>query len=642
MEISSNSTGKVTIFITSSSGEVYRISSQELTNNTFVLSSSIIGTLNADTYTINVTQEEGTNHNAVTTATTKALTIAKVNVSQLVASTITAPTYTGEALTPSVTFTYAEKAVSTSEYTLAYSNNVNAGTNTGIITVTGNNINFTGEATINFSIAKANISSTTIADIPEQSFNGDEVKPTLTITYNGKTLVENTDYSLTYSNNTSIGTGTVVIEGLTNFTGTTTKTFAIKQGLENATFSTIADATYNKGAHTPTPTVTLGGTTLVKDTDYTISYSNNTNAGTATVTITGKGNYTGTASTTFTINPIILDESQITKPTIPSYLEGSQATYQGGYAKDENNNEILGKWIVEDSTKKTFPTGEKETYAHYLSLDFVSNDGNYVYYCQVQTTMLAVAYINTTYYGTIEKALVASSNSTVYVIVGRNPIIRSTCEIKEGTTLILPYSSDGSYNGRQRGENKGDASGNNIWYDDISTNAFADTNEAYYRTLNVTIAKGITLTNNGTLFVGGITGWEGQKLAGQTSGFYAQITMDENSKILNTGTLTCLGYIKDLNASKPSLGVESTSGTVSAPFVIHDYRGGSSTVGAYAASNSGGVNAFNAKNQPGNIFPFNRFNMPNIATLTIHYGASLIGYGDLYTPKTTIASVYTF
>ncbi|MCB6994722.1 hypothetical protein LI177_14660, partial [bacterium 210820-DFI.6.37] len=38
-----------------------------------------------------------------------------------------------------------------------------------------------------------------------------------------------------------------------------------------------------------------------KDTDYTVSYKNNTNAGTATVTITGKGNYTGTKTATFTI-----------------------------------------------------------------------------------------------------------------------------------------------------------------------------------------------------------------------------------------------------------------------------------------------------------------------------------------------------
>lgn len=38
--------------------------------------------------------------------------------------------------------------------------------------------------------------------------------------------------------------------------------------------------------------------------DYTVGFSNNTNAGTATVTITGAGDYNGTATKNFTINPI--------------------------------------------------------------------------------------------------------------------------------------------------------------------------------------------------------------------------------------------------------------------------------------------------------------------------------------------------
>ena len=46
----------------------------------------------------------------------------------------------------------------------------------------------------------------------------------------------------------------------------------------------------------------LGGRTLAAGTDYTVSYSNNVEPGTATVTLTGIGNYTGSVSTTFTIN----------------------------------------------------------------------------------------------------------------------------------------------------------------------------------------------------------------------------------------------------------------------------------------------------------------------------------------------------
>jgi len=50
------------------------------------------------------------------------------------------------------------------------------------------------------------------------------------------------------------------------------------------------------------PTVTVkdkSGNKLTKDTDFTVSYSNNTNVGTATITIKGKGKYTGTLKKDF-------------------------------------------------------------------------------------------------------------------------------------------------------------------------------------------------------------------------------------------------------------------------------------------------------------------------------------------------------
>lgn len=62
---------------------------------------------------------------------------------------------------------------------------------------------------------------------------------------------------------------------------------------------------YTGSAITPELVVKDGGVALISGTDFDSKYDNNTNAGenTATVTINGKGNYTGTASRTFTINP---------------------------------------------------------------------------------------------------------------------------------------------------------------------------------------------------------------------------------------------------------------------------------------------------------------------------------------------------
>ena len=65
----------------------------------------------------------------------------------------------------------------------------------------------------------------------------------------------------------------------------------------------IPDQPYTGSAIEPLPTVTFNGKTLTKDTDYTLSYTNNVSAGTsAVVTVTGKGNFNGTASKLFTIS----------------------------------------------------------------------------------------------------------------------------------------------------------------------------------------------------------------------------------------------------------------------------------------------------------------------------------------------------
>ena len=67
----------------------------------------------------------------------------------------------------------------------------------------------------------------------------------------------------------------------------------------------IAPQTYSGSALEPNIIVTNGSDALVKDRDYTITYSNNTNAGTATVTIHGMGDFDSeaTLSATFIINP---------------------------------------------------------------------------------------------------------------------------------------------------------------------------------------------------------------------------------------------------------------------------------------------------------------------------------------------------
>ncbi|SDL27023.1 Leucine rich repeat-containing protein [Sarcina sp. DSM 11001] len=102
-----------------------------------------------------------------------------------------------------------------------------------------------------------------------------------------------------------VGAGTATITAAaadgSGVTATCTVTVS-KLSVANVTVSGLTAKTYTGKALTQTPTVKLGSTTLKLNTDYKLSYTNNTNAGTATLTVTGIGNYTGTKKATFTIN----------------------------------------------------------------------------------------------------------------------------------------------------------------------------------------------------------------------------------------------------------------------------------------------------------------------------------------------------
>lgn len=53
------------------------------------------------------------------------------------------------------------------------------------------------------------------------------VKPNIKITYNGKKLIEKKDYKLTFQKNNHYGKAKIIIEGIGNYTGTTTRNFYI-------------------------------------------------------------------------------------------------------------------------------------------------------------------------------------------------------------------------------------------------------------------------------------------------------------------------------------------------------------------------------------------------------------------------------
>lgn len=343
----------------------YNSTSQTVTwsnyDSTKMTVSGTTSATNAGTYSATFTLKDTTSYrwpDGTNTAKTVSWTINKADLSDAVIDSVEDKTYTGSAITQSPTVyvnilknyntCYAScirnsaeeypcviqcsyTAVSGTDYTISYSNNINAGTATLIITGKGN---FTGTASTTFTINKASLT------VPSQSG---------TLTYD--TLEHSpawsnySDSAMTISGTssaTNAGTYNAIftLKSTTNYKwsdGTTaakTVSWKIDQyDISNLGFDINPSSyTYTGSAITPLPTATgeifdADGWNVcysacdhsedpvacgaacdkeftyipVKDTDYTLSYSNNTNVGTATVTITGKGNFNGSIQLSFEI-----------------------------------------------------------------------------------------------------------------------------------------------------------------------------------------------------------------------------------------------------------------------------------------------------------------------------------------------------
>ena len=302
-------------------------------------------------------------------------------------------TYTGNELTQTVTVTVNGKTLTVgTDYTVSDL----AGTEPGSypVTVAGTG-NYTGTVTKSFEIAKADISSAEITyDAGPYGYTGKEWKPEVAVSFNDAALTADTDYTVSYENNINAGTAKIIITGIgDHFTGLTEKTFTINSAeISGCTFAPIADVTYNTKAHTPEVTVAISGRTLEADKDYTVSYASNINAGTATVTVTGKGNFTGTASKTFTINKAgltlnpctiseLCTETDLKIRTLPSdfFLAGETETgFSIKLTAVEGGDDIfaVAPAVVEGENKITFRL-KNEVGAATFTVTVTPVSGNY-------------------------------------------------------------------------------------------------------------------------------------------------------------------------------------------------------------------------------------------------------------------------
>lgn len=142
-------------------------------------------------------------------------------------------------------------------------------------------------------------------------YTGGKIRPVPTVKISGAKLKKNSDYTVTYSNNTSVSTSssraTVTIEGIGGYKGTIVKDFTIvPKDISKCAISLSGTRfAYTGSAVKPAVTISVSSGNsmkLKKDIDYTVTYAKNVEPGTASVTIKATGgSYKGSVVKNFTI-----------------------------------------------------------------------------------------------------------------------------------------------------------------------------------------------------------------------------------------------------------------------------------------------------------------------------------------------------
>ena len=246
--------------------------------------------------------------------------------------------YTGEAICPPVTIyvsTDFTKLIEGVDYTLEYSDNIEP----GIATITFTGIGrYEGTDYLHFKIYGPKnpiinddnyYISMLLSGNEDGTFNFENKPITPWVDVYSKEdgrLLEREHFNVIYENNVEVGTATIIVEGVGDFSGTITSTFEIievKSKNINGTTTKVETASpsyeYTGMVRKPNPIVTYNDGTeskkLVKDVDYTVSYKNNKEVGNALVIVSGIGEYSGASTGIFTITPVDLKAKGATAKT---------------------------------------------------------------------------------------------------------------------------------------------------------------------------------------------------------------------------------------------------------------------------------------------------------------------------------------
>lgn len=233
--------------------------------------------------------------------------------------TYTGKTYDGKAMKPVGTLQVSGDKVPVSELEVTYTgigdttyNGTDAPTDAGTYQVTykvrEDNDNYIGEKTYTFTISPKAVTADMIGAMADETYTGSPITPQPVVMDGNTILTSGTDFDFSYDENINAGenTATLTITGKGNYMGTASRTFTISpKDIKGAAITLQADSLGYTGLmqEVQITSVTLNQVPLTTNDYYIVNNSNEQISADASITLTiaGKGNYTGTATTTWKI-----------------------------------------------------------------------------------------------------------------------------------------------------------------------------------------------------------------------------------------------------------------------------------------------------------------------------------------------------
>ncbi|MBR6874424.1 MAG: Ig-like domain-containing protein [Ruminococcus sp.] len=181
------------------------------------------------------------------------------------------------------------------------------------------------------------------------TYRGRAIKPTVTVKYGDETLVKDIDYTVSYSNNTNVGTASITVTGKGRFSGKTVKNFTVKALGLNSSYAVMSipysSYTYTGKAIKPALTLKFKDGSVIPTSEYMLSYASNIKVGTAKIYVIPKsGNLSSSGFKEFVVKPAKNEITSLSSGRNSFTLSWTKATegasgYQVLYSKSQDFSE---------------------------------------------------------------------------------------------------------------------------------------------------------------------------------------------------------------------------------------------------------------------------------------------------------------